>query len=124
MNKMRKINSARSRNHSKTGIGAKTRHRHRRVREAAILLFVMAIIALFCVWSRVEVLQAGYRIHNKLNQYEALQEEYRILRLELATRKTPQNLVPLAKQRFGLQQPSPQQIIVLSDSVRFANQGR
>jgi len=121
---IRQTRTSRRRNQSHTRTGAQVHKRRRRVREAATLLFIMAMIALFCVWSRVEVLQAGYRIHDKVERYQELQEEYRTLRLELATRKTPQNLVPLARKQLGLRQPKPQQAIVLPNTVRFANQGR
>lgn len=120
---MRQTPSTQARHRSRTRTGPQALRRHRRVREAALILSILVAISLFCVWSRVAVLQAGYRIHDKLDQYEALQEEYRALRLELATRKSPANLVPQAEQKLGLHQPRPDQIIVVPNSSRYAEQG-
>ena len=121
---MRQSRATQTKQSSQARIGVHALRRRRRVREAAGILFVLALISLFCVWSRLAVLQAGYRMHDKLDQYEDLQEEYRALRLELATRKSPQNLAPKATDKLGLQQPKPDQVIVLSGSVRFAEQGK
>jgi len=121
---MRQSRATQTKQTSQTRIGVHALKKRRRVREAASLLFILALISLFCVWSRLAVLQAGYRMHDKLDRYESLQEEYRALRLELATRKSPQNLAPKAAEKLGLQQPTPDQIIVLSGAVRFAEQGK
>ena len=120
---MRQSPTTQARNRSRTQSGPRALRRHQRIREAAVILSILVAISLFCVWSRVAVLQAGYRIHDKLSQYETLQEEYRALRLELATRKSPTNLVPQAHKVLGLHQPRPDQIIVVPNSVRFADQG-
>lgn len=119
---MRQTPTTQARNRSRTRTGPQALRRHRRVHEAAVILSILVVISLFCVWSRVAVLQTGYRIHDKLAQYEELQEEYRALRLELATRKSPANLVPQAQKQLGLRQPAPDQIIVVPHSVRYAEQ--
>lgn len=95
-----------------------------RLRDAAIILILFVTISLFCVWSRVDVLQTGYRIHDLAGQFEKRQEEYRALKLELATRKSPTRLAPMAQEKLGLKQPRPDQVVVVPHSIHIAEQGR
>jgi cell division protein FtsL len=105
-------------------IGAAIIKKKQRVRDAAIMLSLFVIISLFCVWSRVAVLQTGYRIHDLARNYQNLEDKYRSLRLEAATLKSPNRLVPLAKRRLGLKQPSPSQVVIIPESIRIAEQGQ
>lgn len=100
--------------------GAVVMKRKKRVRDASIILALFVIISLFCVWSRVAVLQTGYRVHDLARNYHKMEEKYRSLRLELATQKSPNRLVPLAKKHLQLKQPSPEQIVVVAESIRVA----
>ena len=104
-------------------VGAIVMQRKRRVKDAAIVLSLFVIISLFCVWSRVAVLQTGYRVHDQAQEYGKLEEKYRSLRLELATLKSPNRLVPLAQKRLNLHQPSPNQVVIVPESIRIAEQG-
>ncbi len=103
-------------------IGAAAIQKKRRVRDAAIVLSLFVIISLFWVWSRVAVLQTGYRVHHLARQYHKLEDKYRALKLEEATLKTPHRLVPLAKKDLGLMQPSPDQVVIVPESIRIAEQ--
>lgn len=103
-------------------IGAAIIQRKRRVRDAAIILSLFVLISFFCVWSRLAVLQTGYRVHDLAREYQGLEEKYRSLRLEVATLKSPNRLVPLASRLLGLKQPSPDQIVIVPESIRIAEQ--
>lgn len=103
-------------------IGASVLQKKLRVRDASIILSLFVIISLFWVWSRVAVTQTGYRVHHLARQYQKLEDKYRLLKLEEATLKTPHRLVPLAKKDLGLMQPSPDQIIIVPESIRIAEQ--
>ncbi len=104
--------------------GAAVIKKKQRVRDAALVLSMFVFISLFCVWSRVAVLQTGYRLHNLVRQYHKAEDNYRTLRLELATLKSPRRLVPLAKKQLNLQQPTPNQVVIVPESIRIAEQSR
>jgi cell division protein FtsL len=65
------------------------------------------------VWSNHEKTQMGYDIAQLKKEEMRLLEINRKLRLEIAFLKSPANLEVQAVKRFGLRQPTPEQIIVL-----------
>ncbi|MHC4215120.1 MAG: cell division protein FtsL [Planctomycetota bacterium] len=120
--KLTKSGMTRIRRNGKVGVA--NIKKKQRVRDAAIVLSLFVIISLFCVWSRVSVLQTGYRIHNLARDYQNLEDKYRSIRLEVATLKSPNRLVPLARKRLGLKQPSPSQVVIVPETIRIAEQGQ
>ncbi len=103
-------------------VGAAAMKRTQRVRDAGIILTLFVVISLFCVWSRIAVVQTGYRVHHLAQSYQKMEDRYRTLRLELATQKSPNRLVPLAEKRLGLQQPDPSQVVIVPEPIRIAEQ--
>ncbi len=78
---------------------------------AAVIL--LAIAGLVYLYLSNKQIQLKYRI-SKLKQEEfRLQELNRKLRLEICVLKSPQRLEKIAKKRFGLKHPDPDQIIRL-----------
>lgn len=65
------------------------------------------------VWSNFERTQIGYDLSQLKKQEMRLLEINQKLRLEIATLKSSQRLQTLARQKLGLHQPKPDQIIVL-----------
>jgi cell division protein FtsL len=65
------------------------------------------------VWSNHEKTQIGYDIAQLKKEEMRLLETNRKLRLEMAFLKSPANLEAHAVKRFGLRQPTPDQIVVL-----------
>jgi cell division protein FtsL len=65
------------------------------------------------VWSNHEKTQIGYGIAQLKKEEMRLLEINRKLRLEIAFLKSPANLETHAVKRFGLRQPTPEQIVVL-----------
>jgi cell division protein FtsL len=65
------------------------------------------------VWSNHEKTQIGYDISQLKKEEMRLLEINRKLRLEIAFLKSPANLEAHAIKRFGLRQPTPDQIVVL-----------
>lgn len=77
-----------------------------------MLVLIMGL-SIGYVWSSLEKTQRGYDLSQFKKMEIDLREVNRKLRLELATLKSTKNLEVLAIQKFGLRQPSPDQIIVL-----------
>lgn len=103
--------------------GAAALRKRRYLQQASVIISIAVSIALFYVWSRIAVVQTGYRLHDLARQHEQLEEEYRVLKLELATRKSPGRLGPLAQNKLGLRHPDPKQVIILPEPLRLAEQG-
>ena len=110
----------RSRN-AKTGVRIKN-HRIKKQRlnmksKQALLIILMLFLfmgsSIGYVWSNFERTQIGYNLSQLKKEEMRLRETNRKLRLELAILKSPQNLESLAIEKLGMQQPSPEQIIVL-----------
>jgi len=80
---------------------------------AIILSMVFMISGIGYVWSTFERTQIGYNISELQEEEKCLREKNRNLRLELAYLKSTQNLEKLAMEKLGLNQPSPEQIIIL-----------
>jgi len=66
--------------------GANALRERKRLKEATLLVSIVVVIALFYVWSRVAVVETGYRLHHLASELEELEDEYRALKLEIATR--------------------------------------
>ena len=80
---------------------------------AIILSMVFMISGIGYVWSTFERTQIGYNISDLQEEEKCLREKNRNLRLKLAYLKSTQNLEKLAMEKLGLNQPSPEQIIIL-----------
>ncbi len=76
---------------------------------ATLALFL--VLALFHVWTRVQVVESGYRIRELSARLEELKGDQHTLRLEIATRKSPVRLEAVARQ-LGLRKP-PQRDVTL-----------
>ena len=80
------------------------------------LLVVLGYIALLCglalffVWSRLQVMNLEYEIASLGNEMAQLQREGQTLRIEVASLENPSRIERLARQKLGLQRPSAAQI--------------
>jgi cell division protein FtsL len=101
-------------------LGAEALKKKKRLREMAVVLSILVAVSLFYVWTRVAVVQTGYRLHDLAKQYEELEQEYRSLKLELVTQKSPENLGSQAQHMLGLTQPQPHQVVLLPEPLRLA----
>lgn len=80
------------------------------------LVAFMAILSLFYIWSRVQVVQVGYSINSLKNRQWQLVEENKKLQVEVAALKTPQRISRIAKEKLNMQAPLPEQIKTLPSS--------
>lgn len=77
------------------------------------MVFLLMGSGIGYVWSNYERTQIGYDLSELKKEEMKLLEMNRKLRLELAMRKSTQNLEELAIKKLGLRQPSSDQVIVL-----------
>jgi len=77
------------------------------------LFFLVLLAGIFHVWVNFKRTQTGYEL-SQLNSKIAQAEEYnRRLKLEIAYLKSPQYIERKAMKEFGLQHPSPKQVVYL-----------
>jgi cell division protein FtsL len=77
------------------------------------MLFLFMGSSIGYVWSNFKSTRIGYDLSQLKRDEMKLREENQRLRLELAVLKSPERLEAEAIGRFGLRQPTPEQIIVL-----------
>lgn len=77
-----------------------------------ISLWVAA--ALFCVWSRLQVVKEGYALSDLNKEIKGLRVEHERLNLAAASLRTPERLEDIARNRLGMQFPAPSQIRTVS----------
>ena len=80
-----------------------------------LTLFLLFLIggALVYVWSRIQVIQAGYEISNAMKAGRGLVEENKKLRVEMATLKSYARIEKLATDELGMSKPRPDQVIII-----------
>ncbi|GEM_PF-2270551 len=79
---------------------------------SALYLVIFFVFALGYVWTRVKVMEVGYRIRHLEDVQEELKTENHSLTVEAATLRSPQRLEVLASE-LGLKQPTEKQVIFL-----------
>lgn len=97
----------------KRGMAVSQSLKMRRVlRTMAVYVGVIFVFCLGYVWTRVQVVESGYRLRKLEEQQDRLKEQNRSLLVESATLKSPQRMEQIAKQ-MGLQRPVETQIVFL-----------
>lgn len=72
---------------------------------------VLLVVSLFFVWSRLQVVHLEYDISRLEGRTRDLNQEIRRYRLEVASLRTPARIEQVARERIGLQLPTPEQVI-------------
>ncbi len=78
-----------------------------------LLLFFIIGGSLIYVWSRIQVIQAGYEISNAMKAGRVLAEENKRLRVEVATLKSYARIEKLATEELGMSKSKPDQVIII-----------
>lgn len=82
------------------------------------LVAFMAILSLFYIWSRVQIVQYGYEINElKVRQHQLIEENKR-LKVETATLKSPNRIEKIARERLKMRAPLPEQIQIVPEKNR------
>ncbi len=79
----------------------------------AIWILIITVLALFYVWSRVQVVQLGYEISKMQADESDLAKQASSLEVELAKLKSPARLEEIAKKELGLQHPTAAQTVLV-----------
>lgn len=74
------------------------------------LVAFMAILSLFYIWSRVQIVQYGYEINELKQKQHQLMEQNQRLKLEVATMKSPSRIEALASMQLKMAPPTKEQI--------------
>jgi cell division protein FtsL len=77
------------------------------------LVAFTAILCLFYIWSRVQILHYGYEINSLKNYRYELTEQNKNLKLEAATLSSPRRLERIATERLSMRSPVETQVKVL-----------
>ena len=75
------------------------------------LLFMTAL--LLYVWVRISITNIDYRIAGEMHCREALLEENRKLKIEIATLKSPSRIESIARAKLGMRYPERDEVIFL-----------
>lgn len=93
--------------------GLSAHQKKRLAKELILLMTALITCSLFYVWSRIKVIEKGYRLGELRQQQSELQETYNNLSLEAATLRSPQRLEQIGRKQFGLIPPREDQVIFL-----------
>lgn len=77
---------------------------------ALFLVALVAILSLFYIWSRVQIVHYGYVINSLKSHQEVLLEQNKKLGVEWATLKSPERIEKIARDRLLMQSPTEDQI--------------
>jgi cell division protein FtsL len=78
-----------------------------------VVMFLLTIVSIFHVWSRVKVVDLNLQIAETKKVFKEQQQENNRLKLEAAALKTPARIETLAKGELGMALPTDQQVIVV-----------
>lgn len=78
-----------------------------------LILLIIIVDCLFYVWSRIQVIDIGYKISNELTRGKRLAEDNKKLKLEIAMLKSYNRIEKIATQELKMIKLNPNQVIVI-----------
>lgn len=87
----------------------------RRPRLLSLFAFIAVVlaVALFFVWSRIQVVNLGYEISSLEGRLHATEQNVQQLRLEAASLRSPARIERVATAKLGLRLPARDQVIII-----------
>jgi cell division protein FtsL len=79
----------------------------------SILVLVFVAELFLYTWCRVQCMQAGFDISRESAKHQMLTDTRYRLKIELESLKSPERIARIARDRFGLEAPKPEQIIII-----------
>ncbi len=73
----------------------------------------VVVMAIGTVWLRLAIVDTSYTINQAETQIRRLEQEREKLNLKLSELRSPKRLESLARQKFGLHPPKPEQWVYL-----------
>jgi cell division protein FtsL len=84
-----------------------------RLLRLAGLAALLAAVGIFHVWSRTQVIAAGYDLARLESEHRRLAAERDRLRIEVATLRAPGRLERFARERLGMAPPAPGAVVAV-----------
>jgi hypothetical protein len=78
-------------------------------------VIVMAVVT---VWLRLSIVRTTYEIDQTTQEIRALQQAREQTELKLTGTRSPRKLETLARSKFNLSQPKPEQVIYMKEASR------
>lgn len=79
-----------------------------------VLLFLFLTASIFgCLWTRLKVVETGYKLSNLTDRLKEARETNKKLKLEIATLKSLNRIEAVAKTDLGMISPSPNQVVII-----------
>lgn len=78
-----------------------------------IFMFFFISELFLYTWSRVQCVGIGYEISQAASHHKELKILRKNMKIELASLKSPARIAEIAKNRFGLTMPTPEQMIII-----------
>jgi cell division protein FtsL len=86
------------------------RNRFRALVFTLLVITVLIAVTLFFVWSRLRVVDLGYKTSRALKEQKELVEVNKKLRIERETLMSPKRIESYARERLGMREPQEHQI--------------
>jgi cell division protein FtsL len=94
-----------------------------RLARTALAVLLAAALGVFHVWSRTQVVAAGYELGELQKAHLALTSEHDRLRIEVETLRSPTALEKVARTRLGMAPPAPGAVSAAGSRVAEAGEG-
>jgi len=78
-----------------------------------VVVVVLMAVALFYVWSHVNMTRLEYQVAEEMGVKERLLEEQKKLKVEIATLKAPQRIEVIARNKLQMTYPERGQVIMI-----------
>jgi len=100
---------------STQGVAKKSQlERNKLIRRVVILLLVITVSALFCVWSRVRIIQLGYDVSKLGDQADELMTKQNHLQVEVDRLTSPRRLQKVGVEYLQMHPPSSNEIVFIN----------
>lgn len=94
------------------GVSGKAKtERNRLIRKIVVFVVVITLCALFCVWSRVVIVQLGYEVSNLQLKLDELSKHLDHLKIEIERLRSPGRLQKVAEGILNMHAPSGTEIV-------------
>lgn len=80
-----------------------------------VLVAFIVFLSLFYIWSRVQIVQTGYRINALKNERVELANGSKRFKVELSVLRSPQRLERIAGEKLGMILPGRERIVGIGD---------
>jgi len=97
-----------------------TKKDHSKVRfliKTLVMGSVLMLLALFYIWSRVEVVKMGYEIGELQREQKEWKSQNQKLKLELSVLKAPQRIETIATEKLHMVWPTPSHVYQISSGT-------